>query len=133
MRTISWKITDGRQATVAISVDKRCRTVNNGWGKEIPTQDPPAAWTIRYSAKVEGAGEVNELNLPPKSDCPEGFAGRLDHLCYDSDIREQIEASIAEVESSADWQKHLKAEAEVAKSEKEYWAGRRRIERAMNM
>ena len=111
MKTISWKITDGRQATVAISIDKNKRTFTDDWTGEQTIEDPANAWTIQYSAKVEGVGDVNFFNNPISDECPAGFAGQLGQLGFDSAIRKKIEAAIAEVEASDDWQKHLKAEA----------------------
>jgi len=131
MRTVSWKIKDGRTATVKISIYKRRRMIKDGWGNETPTEDPANNWSILYSAKVEGVGEVNGCNRPISDDCPAGYAGQLGKLGFKADTREQIESAIAEVEASDDWKRHLAAEAEAEKGEEEYWEHRNKIEKAM--
>jgi hypothetical protein len=131
MKTVSWKIKDGREAIVTISIDKNEQSVDNGWGGEIESIDPASDWKIRYSAKVAGEGEVNGLNCPISDECPAGYAGQLGKLGFKADIRLQIEAAIAAVKSSDDWQQHLAAEKEEMENSRKYYAGKRQIERAM--
>jgi len=121
MKAITWKTNSGLKATVSISIDKHIKHINNGWGNSTTKESAPSSWTIRYSAKVEGHGEVNGLNTPISNEnLPEGLAGRLGKLGFDADRRAQIEAMIEEVKASDDWIKHLEAEAAIAKAEREY-------------
>lgn len=132
MKTITWKTNSGHEATVSVSIDKHVKYINDGWGNETEKKSPASTWTIRYSAKVSGHGEVNGLNTSISTEnLPSGFAGRLGKLCFDADRRAQIEKLIEEVKSSDDWKKHLEAEADTEKAEREYYESTAKINRAM--
>ncbi len=132
MKTVTWKIKDGRTATVTISIDKKKRDVMFG-GKVVETvAGNPATWAIIYSATVEGMGELNGLNNPIE-DAAGSFAGKLGKLGFSAEIREQIEATIAEVKASDDWQAHLASEAGQDAGNREYAEGKERIEKAMSL
>jgi hypothetical protein len=132
MKTITWITNSGREATVSITIDKNIKYINDGWGNEIEKESPASKWTIRYSAKVDGHGEVNGLNTSISTEnLPSGFAGRLGKLCFDADRRAQIEKLIEEVKSSDDWKKHLEADAAIEKAEREYYERAAKINRAM--
>lgn len=134
METITWKTKSGHEATVEISIDKHVKYINDGWGNKTTKESAPSTWSIRYSAKVAGHGEVNGLNTSISTEnLPAGFAGRLGKLCFDAERRAQIVAMVGKVESSDDWKKHLKAAAATAKAEREYYESTAKIKRAMGV
>jgi len=134
MNTLTWDTNSGHKATVTISIDKHVKYADTGWGSKIEKESTASDWTIKYSAKVEGHGEANGLNTSITDEkLPAGYAGRLGKLCFDAEKRAQIEAMIAEVKASADWQKHLESEAAADKAEQEYYEAAAKIKKAMEM
>jgi len=130
MKTVSWKIKDGRTATVTISIDKNLREIEFG-GKVVEVvEGRMSTWSINYSATVEGMGELNALGNPVE-DAPAPFAGKLGKLGFSAEIREQIEAAVAEVKASDDWQRKVASERANDAAAREYDSAKARIENAM--
>ena len=130
MKTVSWKIKDGRLATVEISIDKNLREIEFD-GKVVETvEGRMSTWSIKCSATVEGMGELNALCKPVEGGVAPG-SGKLGKLGFSAEIREQIEQAVAEVEASEDWQRKVASERANDAADREYAADLARIENAM--
>lgn len=132
MNAINWKTNSGHEATVTISINKHIKYSNDGWGNTTEYESPASTWTINYSAKVTGHGEVNGCNTPISTEnLPNGFAGRLGKLCFTAATKIKIETLIAEVKSSDDWKKHITAEIATEKASRKYYESTAKINKAM--
>ena len=130
MKTVSWKIKDGRLATVEISIDKNLREIEFD-GKVVETvEGRMSTWSIKCSATVEGMGELNALCKPVEDGVAPG-SGKLGKLGFSAEIREQIDQAVAEVEASEEWQRKVASERANDAADREYAADLARIEKAM--
>jgi len=120
-KTIKWTLGNGKEATVTISIDKHQTTINDGMGNFMKVDGKPASWTIKYSAVVDGMGELNGLNSPISYDnLPAGGAGKLGRLAFNADIKSKIENAIEEIKNSKDWKRHIATEKNIDNYYKSY-------------
>jgi len=118
---IKWITNSGANAIVTISIDKKEKYINDGWGHETIKTAIPALWTINYSAVVQGHGEVNGGNYPViTKGLPEGVAGKLGKLGFNTKIKTQIENAVEKIKKSDEWKNHLESEITCDKRIKDY-------------
>lgn len=126
---IEWTTESGKAASVVVSLERRTRrTGTSEWTGQALTRDE--GWVIATAGDVEGMEHREWTNLTRRSPFP-GYAGVIGKLAIPDAQMAEIEAAIAALKDTPEWQEQEAARA----AHKAEMAGleesRRQIERAM--
>ena len=120
---ITWTGKTGKTATVTVELVTERTHYADGANVTVPCCE------MRIEGSVSGHGvvgyNVRRVSHP-------GIAGACGKLGIPAEQMDLIEAAIAEVEATPEWQAKLEREAEAHRQALEHEAGAARIERAMN-
>lgn len=128
--TIRWTLSNGAEATVTVSLERKIRHLGTDDHLGAITRDE--GLVVKVEGRVEGMGQLgthySERDISDKHRA-DGVVGRIGKLGIKAEQAEQIKAAIARAKSHPDYVAQVAARAEADARLEAYEAHRRLIER----
>ncbi|MCP4568985.1 MAG: hypothetical protein GY841_15530 [FCB group bacterium] len=121
-KIITWKTSNNQNAEVKLTLNTK-ENINVD-GDQITVKCCDFDIDAYVDNSHIGYGKPEKLNHPV-------FAAKIGCLAMKQEILDKIEAAIAEIESTEEWQEKLKTEKESAKIDQEYETHRRSMKKQM--
>lgn len=124
-RIVEWTLKSGKQARVVVELITE-KVVDLDGDKCLVD-----CCEILVTAEVEGHGVVGTGRPWERDGLPDGCVACIGKLAFGAEQLQAIQAAIAEIEASPEWQAKLEAEAKARKDLKEYRKHREEMRKIM--